>query len=415
MRDWKRFDTMERVKKNTVMSRVSGATAWSSKKMLLLVALAVVFFVASIATSRVHADNIERAEGERLITVYDRGIEQSFITTAATVGGALTEAGIDIDAKDMVEPALNEQLVATEYSVNVYRARPLVVIDGASRKKVMTASQSPDQIAKDAGISLYPEDIVVTQQSDNLLTDGAAEQFVVTRATAFELTLYGEMIEARTQATTVGEMLQEKNITLGPNDRVSLPRDTAITEGMELRVWREGKQTLTVEEEVGFETEVISDANRPANYRETKTPGEKGARSVTYEVIIQDGKEVARTEIASVVITPAKKQVEIHGTKPEYMQYTGGGTKTEWLAASNIPQDQWGYADWLVQKESGWNPNARNRSSGACGLAQALPCSKVPGDPHNPVNSLNWMNGYVHGRYGSWANAVEHSKQKGWY
>ena len=415
MRDWRKFDTMERVKKNRVMTFVSGVTTWSSKRTVLLVAVVVAAFAGSIVTSRVYADDIERADGERLITLYDRGVEQSFITTAATVEGALTEAGIAIDEKDRVEPALNEQLVADEYSVNVYRARPLVVVDGATRKKIMTASQSPEQIARDAEIVLYPEDLTAMQQTSDLLVDGAAEQFVVTRATVFSLTLYGEVVEARTQAATVGGMLKGKNITLGPNDRTSLPLDTTITAGMKLRVWREGKQTVTVEEEVDFEVEVISDANRPANYRETKTPGEKGKRSVTYEIVIQDGKEVARTEITSVVLAPAKKQVEIHGTKPEYLPYTGGGTKTEWLGASSIPQDQWGYADWLVQKESGWNPNAVNRSSGACGLAQALPCSKVPGDPHNPVNSLNWMNGYVKGRYGSWANAVAHSKAKGWY
>ena len=406
---------MERVKKNRVMAFVSGVTTWSSKRTVLLVAVVVASLVGSIVTSRVHADNIERAEGERLITLYDRGIEQSFITTAATIGGALAEAGIDVDARDMVEPALDEQLVANEYSVNVYRARPLVIIDGATRKKIMTASQSPEQIAKDAGITLYPEDTAVSRQSSNLLIDGAAEQFVVTRATAFSFTLYGEVITARTQAATVAGMLAEKNITLGPNDRASLPLNTAITEGMELRVWREGKQTQTVEEEVDFEVEVISDANRPTNYRETKTPGEKGKRSVTYEVTIRDGKEVNRKEITSIVITPAKKQVEIRGTKPEFLPYTGGGTKTEWLAASNIPQDHWGYADFMVQKESGWNPNAVNRSSGACGLAQALPCSKVGANPYDPVVSLNWMNGYVNGRYGGWPQAYAFWQKNKWY
>ena len=91
------------------------------------------------------------------------------------------------------------------------------------------------------------------------------------------------------------------------------------------------------------------------------------------------------------------------------------GDKSSWLAASSIPQDQWGNADWLVTKESGWNPNAVNRSSGACGLGQQLPCGKWAGAWNDPVSSLNGMHGYVMGRYGSWANAVNHSKAKGWY
>ncbi len=388
---------------------------WSWGRLVLAVIVMTVLFVGGVITSRVYADDQKRPEGSRLITLFDRGSEQSFITTADTVKGALDEAGIEIDARDRVEPSLDEQLVASEYSVNVYRARPLVVIDGATRQRIMTAAQSPDQIAKDAGVTLYPEDKAATKQSSNLLADGASEQFIITRATPLQLVLYGETMTVRTQATTVSGLLAEKGITMGPNDRASLPLDTAITKDMVLQIWREGKQTKTVEEEVNFTTEIISDANRPVNYKEVKTPGEKGKRSVTYEMLIKNGQEVERKEINSVLLTPAKPQVEIRGTKPEYMPYTGGGSKTEWLASSSISQEDWGYADWLVQKESGWNPNARNRSSGACGLAQALPCSKVPGDPHNPVNSLNWMNSYVKGRYGSWANAVAHSKSKGWY
>jgi hypothetical protein len=194
-------------------------------------------------------------------------------------------------------------------------------------------------------------------------------------------------------------MLRDKNIKLGDSDRISLPLETPIIDGLQLRVWREGKQTLTQDEDVNFQTDTIKDANRPVNYKEVKTPGVKGKRSVTYEIVVQDGKEVARREISSVTVSPAQNQVEIVGTKPEYMQYTGGGTKTEWLAASNIPQESWGYADFLVQKESGWNPNAVNKSSGACGLAQALPCSKLGPNWSNPVVSLNWMNSYVNGRY----------------
>ena len=97
------------------------------------------------------------------------------------------------------------------------------------------------------------------------------------------------------------------------------------------------------------------------------------------------------------------------------MPYSGGGNKSDWLAASSIPESQWGYADWLVQKESGWNPNAVNVSSGACGLGQQLPCGKWAGQWNDPVDSLNGMHGYVMGRYGSWEAAVQHSKSVGWY
>ncbi|KAA0961632.1 lytic transglycosylase domain-containing protein [Microbacterium sp. ANT_H45B] len=85
--------------------------------------------------------------------------------------------------------------------------------------------------------------------------------------------------------------------------------------------------------------------------------------------------------------------------------YTGGGAPAEWMAAAGIAESDWGYVDYIVSRESGWNPNATNKSSGACGLVQALPCSKVPGNGYDPVDNLRWATGYATGRYGSWAGA----------
>ena len=101
------------------------------------------------------------------------------------------------------------------------------------------------------------------------------------------------------------------------------------------------------------------------------------------------------------------------GPGPVY--YTGGGAPAEWMAAAGIASGDWGYVDYIVAKESGWNPNATNSSSGACGLVQALPCSKVPGNGYDPVDNLRWANGYATGRYGSWAGAYEFWINNNWW
>ena len=80
------------------------------------------------------------------------------------------------------------------------------------------------------------------------------------------------------------------------------------------------------------------------------------------------------------------------------------GSKQDWLKASGIPESEWGYVDLLVTRESGWNPNAVNKSSGACGLGQQLPCGKWPGAWNDPVAALKAMNTYVQ-KYGGWAGA----------
>lgn len=96
-------------------------------------------------------------------------------------------------------------------------------------------------------------------------------------------------------------------------------------------------------------------------------------------------------------------------------RYTGGGSKEEWMTAAGIAQSDWAYVDYIVSKESGWNPNATNPSSGACGLVQALPCSKVPGNGYNPVDNLRWAVGYANGRYGGWAGAYAFWTRNNWW
>ncbi|MES2630483.1 MAG: ubiquitin-like domain-containing protein [Patescibacteria group bacterium] len=351
----------------------------------------------------------------RLIAVHDRGKETVFLTQAETLQDAFKEAGIEVDSHDAVEPALDEKLVASDYQVNIYRARPVTVIDGTTRLKVVTPYQTAEQIVADVGISLYAEDTTSLDRSTDFIAEGAGLQLTIDRATPLILDLYGKKTDIRTQAETVGEMLKEKGITLAENDRASLTSSAAISSGLEVRIWREGKQTISVDEAVSFGVEQIKDADRAAGYKEVRTVGAEGKRSVTYEIEVRNGQEVSRTEIASIVTQQPQTQVEVVGTKPAFLPYNGGGSKTDWLAASNIPQESWGYADFMVARESGWNPNAINKSSGACGLAQALPCSKLGPDWTNPVVALNWMNGYVNGRYGGWQGAYNFWTANHWY
>jgi uncharacterized protein YabE (DUF348 family) len=369
--------------------------------LLLIVAITV------IIVSHVGAVSPAQQNG-RLITIHDRGTEQVILTSATTVADALKEAGIQLDSSDSVEPALSQKLVAKEYNVNIYRARPVIVIDGDTKQKIITSYQTPEQIAKSAGITLYPEDKTTLASTDDIIAEGAGLKLTITRATPFSLTLYGQTTIARAQAKTVGDMLKEKNITLASVDRVSPTVSTPLTSGLLVRVWREGKQTITADEPVAFTTNKIQDGDQPVGYDSLQTVGVNGSRSVTYQVTIQDGREVGRSEIASITTLQPVQQVEVIGVKSRFLPYTGGGTKTEWLSQSSIPSESWGIADYIVGRESGWNPNATNRSSGACGLAQALPCSKVPGNPYSPIDSLNWMNIYVNGRYGGWQGAYDH-------
>ncbi|HEX2774923.1 MAG TPA: lytic transglycosylase domain-containing protein [Micromonosporaceae bacterium] len=81
--------------------------------------------------------------------------------------------------------------------------------------------------------------------------------------------------------------------------------------------------------------------------------------------------------------------------------------------------DQMPCLDKLWTKESGWNHEASNPSSGAYGIPQALPGSKmgtVADDWRtNPATQIKWGLGYITDRYGTPCDAWAHSQATGWY
>lgn len=282
--------------------------------------LAIIFVIVALFLSlsnNVFAGNQNSTQNGRLVTIYDRGAKKTVLSRASTIGDAIRESGILIDSNDVVEPATTTTMVATNYQVNIYRARPVVIVDGNIRQKIMTAYQTAEQIATSAGITLYSEDFAELKLTDNLI-DGAGFQLVVSRATPISFTLYGKTNTIRTQSKTVGDFIKEKGIIIAENDKISVGLDSAITNNMSLKIWREGKQTITVDESIDFEVETIDNADQPVGYRDIKTVGQKGERTVVYEITIQNDIEVGRKEINSVVTKQPSVQVEIVGVKGKY-------------------------------------------------------------------------------------------------
>ncbi|HEU5121442.1 MAG TPA: G5 domain-containing protein [Candidatus Saccharimonadales bacterium] len=387
----------------------------------MLVALLSLFFISFgiiTITAQADAQSLETAPGERLITVHDNGKEKGILTRAATLRQAFEEAHVRVDPNDMIEPGLDEKLVASSYDVNIYRARPVTVVDGAVRQRVMSPHQTAKQIAYHAGIELRHEDIAELSANNDIVGEGAGMELTITRATDFTFVLYGKVTTAYTQAKTVGEMLKEKNITMGPNDALSIPVVTPITKGMIIELWRNGKQTITEEQAVPFDTEKIQDMDREVGYREVKTAGEPGMRTVTYEIEMQNGKEISRKEIQSIVTKEPKKQVETIGAKPKAPVNPSEAAQLghEMMLAYGFGEDQWSCLYNLWMRESGWRTTAGNPSSGAYGIPQALPGSKMgPGWQTDARVQIQWGLGYVKGRYGTPCGAWSAFLSKGWY
>lgn len=277
----------------------------------------VTFILFVVSISVVGLSNSVQAQDavRHLITVHDRGATRVFLSKEKTLDKALQSEHIELDAHDTVEPSIHEELVASDYKVNIYRARPVVVVDGAIRVKTVSPYQTTQQIAKDAGIIVYDEDLTTLRPLTNFVSDGAGLQLTILRAKTIVLDLYGKKTEIRTQAKTVGDMLKEKKITLGDKGRSSVSTLTPISQGLEVRIWREGIQTVAIDQVIPVTSQIVYDADRPINYRAVQSQGVAGILSVTYQVEIKDGIEISRVEIANIITRNPTQQTEVIGIR----------------------------------------------------------------------------------------------------
>lgn len=92
---------------------------------------------------------------------------------------------------------------------------------------------------------------------------------------------------------------------------------------------------------------------------------------------------------------------------------SSNGDCGSWLASAGVTD--LASAHELIRRESNCNPYAVNSSSGACGVAQELPCGKSGCKLGDGACQVKWMASYVKQRYGSWSAALAFHSRNSWY
>ena len=356
-------------------------------------------------------------DDSHIVRLYVDGQRRILPSRAATVGDFLTRAQVNVGEHDIVEPARDAVITDNNFSVNVYRAHAVTVIDNnkatGQRTSVATytAQQNPAAIATQAGIALTPEDKVVVASSDNVLQEGIISQkVVVDRATSIKLNLYGVNYDIRTQANTVGEMLKERNVKYD-NTSVSPSPSSVLKPGDVVFVTQPGKKITTVEEPVPFSESVVSDPSIQMGQTKVVTVGVVGKKVVVYEVAA-DG---TKNPLQEVIVVDPVNQVTAKGAK--VVNNNVSGDKSSILGAAGVSASQYYAADFVISRESGWNLAARN-SGGCLGLGQACPGGKLinacPNWSSDAVCQVRFFTGYS-SRYGGWEGAYQFWQLHGWW
>ncbi len=339
----------------------------SDKALMIITVFMMSAVFGAVAASQFKNDTFADSENgvfveseEYFVTFYDEGNRLTVKTSAETVGEALERVGIVVNPSDIVEPAADTKITTDNFFVNIHRSRPVLVKSGVEEKYIMTASYNTRAIAEEAGFTVYDGDEIRTVPSGNFLESGVASAY---------------------------------------------------------EVIRNGGRMVTEEVEIPFTEETVRDVNLENGKSEVRQLGEVGMKKVYYEALYVDDKEVSREVVREEVVREPVARIVAVGAKKSLPP--GSDTCANWARQAGVSEADINAAIDLIYHESGCRFDAANSRTGAYGIPQALPGSKMASAGSdwqtNPVTQIRWMAGYVKGRYGGWSEALSFWYGHGWY
>jgi hypothetical protein len=155
-----------------------------------------------------------------------------------------------------------------------------------------------------------------------------------------------------------------------------------------------------------------TDANMLVGTTRVDSQGKDGEQLVTYRITYQNGQIVDQVALQTEKVSSAVARVVTTGTRVLFANDIVQ-MASDMAAANGWTGDEWTALYSLWNHESGFNPNAVNSSSGACGIPQAKPCGGL--SSYTVEGQISWGLNYITNRYGDPVNAWNHEQKYGWY
>ncbi len=247
----------------------------------------------------------------------------------------LNSAGIEVSSADKIRvngaPAHTDALagwtIPAEH-IEVRRPLSLTVLDNGESSAVLTTAETVGAALAQSGIELHPHDQTNPAQDSAISGDMT---IVIERAIPIALRLDGVLIEARAQAQRVDEALRELKVPLFGLDYVVPGGDTEVVTDMLIEIVRVTEERGAQEQEIAFEARYVADAELNLDQMVIAQPGQNGTREIRSLTRYENGVEVSRHIIETVVTQPPQDQLIHYGTKINLRTVeTPGGPRLYW-------------------------------------------------------------------------------------
>ncbi len=255
----------------------------------------------------------------REVEIVDNGNRRMVLTALENPLEILQQADIVLSAADKiwVNGALADYAALPGWTVparhiRIRRALQLTVVDDGRAATILSNAETVGDALFAAGIKLYLTD-EVSPPLDSPVAD--ALTISIKRAIPVELMLDGVVIEARANAALVADVLVELDAPLFALDYVQPPGDTAVSEGMRIEIVRVTEEVVAISEVIPHENRVQPDAELNLDQRAVLQEGSDGRREIRSRVRYENGVEVSRELLESVVAEAPVHRIVAYGTR----------------------------------------------------------------------------------------------------
>lgn len=140
-------------------------------------------------------------------------------------------------------------------------------------------------------------------------------EIIIRRTLPVAIEVDGKNIKIDTLGTSVGDAINEANITLSHADKVAPDKNSLLSPNLAIKITRINFEEVTNEENIPFQTVEKEDSTVLWRKKAVKQKGEKGIREKTYKVTYTNGKETNRLLLGSKITKPPVSQINVIGTK----------------------------------------------------------------------------------------------------
>jgi len=193
-------------------------------------------------------------------------------------------------------------------------------MDKGIKMNVKTTSRTVGSMLKAADIKLNEKDKLNISESSKLKDD---MQINITRSKAFTINIDGEIITGSTTYKLIAEVLKEYNVELGEFDIVTPSINSIINRGDIINITRVEKEIVIASEVIVYSTiiKMVKDLN-PGEIKRN-SDGKDGLKTVTYEVVIEDGSEISRYIVDEEIKVESESEIIEKGIDKLYVTSRG--------------------------------------------------------------------------------------------